>query len=86
MKKQETLSFSEDEIFKEIDKYRQNRIKIHRLTKKQIEFIKKCRTGKDKVSYAKITLLWNKVVGWNKVTKNCILDWTNKLEANNWKL
>lgn len=75
-----TLSFTEDEVFLEISKYKNIAQRKFKLTQKQVEFIKKCREGICPVSFVNMVKLWNKVNGWDKMNHTTLIRITKGLE------
>lgn len=70
-KKSNSINISYDELMKELDSYRITPTNKIKLTKKQIEFIKKCRTPREKVPHQKMAELWEQL-GWGKTSEASI--------------
>lgn len=78
------------DIFKELEKERETAkikyIPITDMTPQQLEFLKQCRTGNNKVVYLNIIELWNKVDGWYPIKMTRLKEWIHILKKNNWKI
>jgi len=69
------MSFTFEDLMKEVDNYIPRKTMEIQITPQQKEFIVKARERK--MSYTVMAELWSKVEGWGKMSKGCMIRRTN---------
>lgn len=83
----EELSFTYDQVMKEMENYREKRYVsgVDYLTPEQIRFIKVARENPRPVSYKSMEALWVKT-GWGKISSATLANYHHTLKEKGWKI